>query len=511
MKKRKYLFSFLLVSCLVFASVVKAATPDNFTLLKPGGNSLNYNGNILYGDPVPAYFTNKYYGSNQYLVLCTGDRDETASEGTTFNKTSFTSPKVGAGVAAIIKEGVGENAKYNVGDSKIYFTQIAIWKYLETYYGDNRLSWTFQCMNTTQKNLVDSYVNLARQAETTYNNINNFSASLSATSLNFTLDGNVYKSQVINVTGNQIKTVVPSVNIGTVEASGSGYVVSVPKTSLTSEQNTVTLSFNIKSNSIAVAANYSNGRSDEQTTTTTNFDYFSKSATKSVSGTIKVDKPTISISKQDATTGKELPGATLILKDANGTEKLRWVSTNSPKIIDSLAPGKYTLTELIAPDGYVKSSETITFTIDSQGKLVDGPVVMKNKLKDKVDISKQDATTGKELPGATLVLKDSNGKEVAKWVSGNTPHRVGPLGPGKYTLTETIAPDGYVKSSETVTFTVKEDGTVAEPVVMKNKPKEPIINPQTGTSIFGISLLVAFIAFAVSFYFYADYKVKSNM
>ena len=67
-----------------------------------------------------------------------------------------------------------------------------------------------------------------------------------------------------------------------------------------------------------------------------------------------------------------------------------------------------------------------------------------------VVISKQDATTGKELPGAELVLKDSSGSVVDKWTSKSTPHRVSNLAPGKYTLTETIAPKGYIKTSETV-------------------------------------------------------------
>ena len=75
-----------------------------------------------------------------------------------------------------------------------------------------------------------------------------------------------------------------------------------------------------------------------------------------------------------------------------------------------------------------------------------------------VEISKVDATTGKELPGATLVIKDSTGKEIDKWVSTSETHKV-KLNPGTYTLTETIAPEGYLLSKETVTFTVKADGT----------------------------------------------------
>ncbi len=510
---KKLIFSLLFIICLMFVSVVEAASPSSFTLLREDGDSINYNRNIVYGygSDKPIFFTNKYYGSNQYLVLCTGDRTALAGEGTTYNKISFKNEANRAAVAAIIKTGVGEDAKVSANKTNIFFTQLAIWKYLEKYYGDNKLTYTINSLNSTQTSKLNSLVNLANTAEATYNKINKFAITLNATALNFTLDGDVYKSQVVTVSGEQIKTVVPTVNIGTVEASGNGYIVKVPKSLLTSEKNTITLKVDATSNSIALASNYSNGNSSQQTTTTSNFDYFSKTASKSISGVISITKPTISISKQDATTGKELPGATLILKDANGNEKLRWISTNTPKIIENLAPGKYSLTEVTAPDGYIKSSETITFTIDSQGKLIDGPVVMKNKPKNPVSISKQDATTGKEVPGATLILKDSKGNQVDKWVSGITPHRVGGLNPGKYTLIETIAPVGYVKSSEEVTFTVKSDGTVDTPVIMLNSPEEVVINPPTGGTIIKISFFIAFLAFAVSFYFYADYKVKSNM
>ena len=187
------------------------------------------------------------------------------------------------------------------------------------------------------------------------------------------------------------------------------------------------------------------------------------------------------ISKQDATTGKELPGATLELTYPDG-KKTTWVSTNEPKVFTNLPAGKYTLKETIAPKGYILSEEKVTFTINANGK-VDNPPVMKNYPLGKTTISKQDATTGKELPGATLVLKDANGNQIDKWVSGNTPHLVENLKPGKYTLSETIAPKGYVLSKETVTFTVNKYGKVDNPPVMKNSPEgKTTISKQDATT-----------------------------
>ena len=88
-----------------------------------------------------------------------------------------------------------------------------------------------------------------------------------------------------------------------------------------------------------------------------------------------------------------------------------------------------------------------------------------------VKISKQDITTKEELPGATLVIKDSTGKEIATWVSTNEPKYISGLAEGKYTLQETIAPEGYELSTETIEFEVKNNGEITA-VVMYNTPKK---------------------------------------
>ena len=132
-----------------------------------------------------------------------------------------------------------------------------------------------------------------------------------------------------------------------------------------------------------------------------------------------------------------------------------------------MLPGKYTLTEKIAPEGYVLSTETVTFEVKENGTTT--KVVMKNELKKfDIEFSKIDVTTGKELPGAHLEVRDSANKLVDSWVSSNETHFI-KLVPGEYTLTETIAPVGYVLSTESVKFEVKADGSVTK-VVMKNAP-----------------------------------------
>ncbi|MCC8044257.1 MAG: VaFE repeat-containing surface-anchored protein [Clostridiales bacterium] len=85
-----------------------------------------------------------------------------------------------------------------------------------------------------------------------------------------------------------------------------------------------------------------------------------------------------------------------------------------------------------------------------------------------VEISKQDITTSEELPGATLIVKDSDGNEIEQWISTDEPHTFR-IPVGAYTLTEITAPDGY-EVAETIAFEII-DGDVLTSVVMYDTPK----------------------------------------
>ena len=72
----------------------------------------------------------------------------------------------------------------------------------------------------------------------------------------------------------------------------------------------------------------------------------------------------VTITKIDGSTGEILPGAILVLKNANGEEVARFETTTDPKVFTDLADGTYTIEELQAPTGYKKSDDVITITID---------------------------------------------------------------------------------------------------------------------------------------------------
>ena len=117
------------------------------------------------------------------------------------------------------------------------------------------------------------------------------------------------------------------------------------------------------------------------------------------------------------------------------------------------------------------------------------PPSPENPSKHQVEISKQDITTKSELPGATLIIKDANGNEIDRWVSGTTPHYI-ELDEGEYTLTEIQAPIGYDLSYEVVKFTVTNTTDITR-VVMYNS-KTPNTVDKAGrniTSILGMMFI----------------------
>ena len=216
------------------------------------------------------------------------------------------------------------------------------------------------------------------------------------------------------------------------------------------------------------------------------------------------DKPTeMWVSKRDLTNDEELPGATLTIQDADGNVVTSWVSSDTPHRVTGLHLGDaYTLTETRPADGYALADE-ITFRLlqkaDEDGsnlqkaevyylttknflfwtwddwKLLDDATVIMYDDTTKVQISKVDIATGKELPGAELTITDKDGKELDRWVSTDTPHYIEKLPAGEYTLTEITAPDGY-DIAESIRFTVLPTGEV-QTVVMKDA-RTPKKTPQ---------------------------------
>ena len=241
-------------------------------------------------------------------------------------------------------------------------------------------------------------------------------------------------------------------------------------------------------------------------------------------GVTVINRSQISVSKKDITSLEELAGAKITITKTDGSwnealvelsrtgttftksdsvddesqyqltsKELTFISDGKNKTdITGLPDGTYTMTEVVAPDGYNKVSTDFTFTIkngvvDATGTTeydVSGnDITMKDGQKPSVTISKQAVGGGEELTGAVLKLTAPAGTDLSKvkgsysdgstagietsgntitWTSDNAKGGVtlANLPAGVYTLEETTAPDGFTKKTEAMNFEVGADGKV---------------------------------------------------
>lgn len=167
----------------------------------------------------------------------------------------------------------------------------------------------------------------------------------------------------------------------------------------------------------------------------------------------------VTITKQDITGTKNLPGAQLKLVDENGTEYTGTTDENGQYTFTVWPGMSYTLTELVAPEGYVLASESVTFTLDIYGEVIEGSTIIKNEA-NRVVVKKVD-TEGNALEGATFectnvitgsvfgtAITDENGIAVFECL----PY-------GDYEIRETQCIAGYKLSEEVFEFTISTDWT----------------------------------------------------
>ena len=168
--------------------------------------------------------------------------------------------------------------------------------------------------------------------------------------------------------------------------------------------------------------------------------------------------------KKVSDTGEALTGATFRLSG----EKSYILTTGSDGTAKiSLPYGDYILEEVIAPDGYVLSSEKQALNLSDSGLKLNGKAVsgftvtLKNQpVTFALTLHKRDASTGKALSGATFkITGNSYTKTATADASGNT--ETIKLRPGTYGITETATPSGYIRPLGGWTLTVERDGDMS--------------------------------------------------
>ena len=183
--------------------------------------------------------------------------------------------------------------------------------------------------------------------------------------------------------------------------------------------------------------------------------------------------------------GQPLAGATFVLKvdkdGVAGEPAYEAVSDEEGLVtFTEVLPGSYILAESAAPTGYVKSDVTyslyvnedggvILFTAEAPNGTAYSPVTYTNAAEPApvsvtITANKVDQK-GKPLAGATFVLnvdKDGVAGEAAYEAVSDEKGLVTftEVLPGSYILAESAAPAGYVKSDDTYSLYVNEDGRV---------------------------------------------------
>ncbi|MBR1508200.1 MAG: hypothetical protein IJ619_09390, partial [Eubacterium sp.] len=180
----------------------------------------------------------------------------------------------------------------------------------------------------------------------------------------------------------------------------------------------------------------------------------------------------------DGITGTDIPSGFKITNDYNTDEFT--VSNATSGTGTTASPYKWTIENVpvgtkvkFTESGYAKDGYTVTINskeataanaeIESAEVNETSAVTVEyvNTYKQtSVKISKVDITNEKELPGAHIVIIDSKGTVVTEWDSTDQPKEIkGLKTEEKYTLRETVAPDGYQLTTDT-TFTLDKDGNV---------------------------------------------------
>ena len=171
-----------------------------------------------------------------------------------------------------------------------------------------------------------------------------------------------------------------------------------------------------------------------------------------------------------------LEGVTFGLFSADATEfteetAIATTETDSYGEFSFEAPyGSFQVMELATLPGYLTMDKPVAVEVNTAEVELE-PIANNQTV---VHISKVDAETGEELPGATLELYGPDGTLVETWETSDIPHVVTglPVGEG-YVLKETAAPEGY-QLAEDITFAVKETSEIQfVGMVDERSPEEP--------------------------------------
>lgn len=201
----------------------------------------------------------------------------------------------------------------------------------------------------------------------------------------------------------------------------------------------------------------------------------------------------LNILKIDTETGKGLAGAVFEIRNSNNAlVATETTGVNGYAVIPYIEPGSYTVTEIQAPDGYDRDTTPQTIQIDSSES---NPyiLVFGNHEYSSLCIRKIDEATNQPLADTHFKITLANGTSIANDIvtDVNGFAFIKNISAGTYKISETQAPDGYIKDLKTaeVTFGVNKENKLV--TITNSRPGGIIVHsadtltgkPLTGTKL----------------------------
>ena len=378
MKNLKKIARKLLAIIVATAIILTSTTTVNAAAESIQLGDASYSGNYIAG----VYFSKKQTTDGKPLYCLEMPKTTAQNVKATLVKNS---KYTDGGLVYILKNGYPNKSITGDNQKDYYITQTAVWWYLDEVHGTTNLGEQFKSEGSDNYNLrkyVKNLVNEGVKHKDDSTSTGTAKLKLSTSNITMNLVDGYYKSTSIKASEaeniSSYKVTLENAPEGTVieyngdknytgefeVKSNDSFVIKVPEAKVTGK----TLSIKISAKAVG-GAQYKAYEYQPVDTSMQNIALLEKTAVSVTSALTlqitKEDKPVISILKVDQETQKPLAGAVLQIKNSKGEVVYKFETKEEAIIINDITEyGTYTVEEVSAPAGYIKSNRTVSFTID---------------------------------------------------------------------------------------------------------------------------------------------------